>query len=217
MMDVHQYLYSDDSALFGSDYSDIYDNSIHHTDRVIGELLTDMAEQGLLEKTLIVWTSDHGEAFNERGYEGHAQTVYRETTDVPFLISFPFQLESRLVIETHDRRRRRLADRPRPDRASGPPGYRRALQTPGNPGRGGPRRRPRAGSRLLPHRARLGEYQQAEDAPDGDRGRWEPSIRDGHQDRRRARRGALRFDRRSGRAGQRPRRFARGRRNRSGL
>ncbi len=100
MMDVHQYLYSDDSALFGSEYSDVYDNSIHHTDRVIGELLTDMAEQGLLEKTLIVWTSDHGEAFNERGYEGHAQTVYRETTDVPFLISFPFQLEPRLVVES---------------------------------------------------------------------------------------------------------------------
>lgn len=100
MMDVHQYLYSDESALFGSEYSDVYDNSIHHSDRIIGTMLSEMAEQGLLEKTVIVWTSDHGEAFNERGYEGHAQSVYRETTDVPFLISFPFKLEPPIVVET---------------------------------------------------------------------------------------------------------------------
>ncbi len=100
LMDIHQYLYDEDAAIFGSDYSDIYDNSILHTDGAIGRMLTHLAETGQLEKTLIVWTSDHGEAFDERGYEGHAQTVYRETTEVPFSLSFPFKLESGLRIET---------------------------------------------------------------------------------------------------------------------
>ena len=44
--------------------------------------------------------SDHGEAFGERGFEGHAREVYRETTEVPFLISFPFRLEPGVVVET---------------------------------------------------------------------------------------------------------------------
>ena len=100
LMDIHQYLYDEDTAVFGSEYADIYDNSILHTDLVLTRLLNHLAEAGQLEKTLIVWTSDHGEAFFERGTEGHAQTVYRETTEVPFSLSFPFRLEPGLVIET---------------------------------------------------------------------------------------------------------------------
>jgi len=100
LMDVHQYLYDEDTAVFGADYSDIYDNSILHTDNVVGRMLTHLAETGQLEKTLVVWTSDHGEAFYERGFEGHAQSVYMETTVVPFALSFPFKLESGLVIDS---------------------------------------------------------------------------------------------------------------------
>ena len=39
LMDVHEYIYDEESALFGTDHSDIYDNSIRHTDSVIGVLL----------------------------------------------------------------------------------------------------------------------------------------------------------------------------------
>lgn len=99
LMDVHQYLYDEASALFGSTYSDVYDNSIRHTDDVMGRLLTHLADQGQLEKTLIVITSDHGEAFSERGHEGHAKNVYRETTEVPFILGFPFRLEEGLGLD----------------------------------------------------------------------------------------------------------------------
>jgi len=103
LMDVHQYLYDTRSALFGSSYSDIYDNSIRHTDEIIGQLLTHLVERGLLEKTLVVLASDHGEAFGERGIEGHAREVFRETTEVPLVIGFPFQLESGLVVDLRSR------------------------------------------------------------------------------------------------------------------
>jgi arylsulfatase A-like enzyme len=103
LMDVHQYLYDENSAQFGSAYSDIYDNSIRHEDDVVGVLLTNLVEMGLLDKTLVVIVSDHGEAFSERGLEGHARHVYRETTEVPLILGFPFKLEPGIVVNTRSR------------------------------------------------------------------------------------------------------------------
>jgi arylsulfatase A-like enzyme len=98
-MDLHEYLYDDESALFGSSYSDVYDNAIRRENYVLGELLGRLAREGYLEKTLVVIASDHGEAFNERGFEGHARRVYRESTEVPLILSFPFRLERGVVVE----------------------------------------------------------------------------------------------------------------------
>ncbi len=103
LMDLHEYVYDEESALFGSDYSDIYDNSILWTDRTIEVLLDSIADLGFLDNTLVILASDHGEAFGERGFEGHAHTVYRETTEVPLLISFPFRLDSGIVLESRTR------------------------------------------------------------------------------------------------------------------
>ena len=100
LMDVHEYLYDEESALFGIRYSDVYDNAIRWTDGVMGFLLSSLADLGYLDQTLIVVTSDHGEAFGERGLEGHARKVYRETTEIPFFLSFPFRLEPGSVVET---------------------------------------------------------------------------------------------------------------------
>jgi arylsulfatase A-like enzyme len=99
LMDLHEYLYDEQSALFGGEYSDIYDNSIRWTDGVIAVLLAHLADRGLAANTLVVVASDHGEAFRERGLEGHARRVYRETTEVPLLVSFPFKLEPGVVVE----------------------------------------------------------------------------------------------------------------------
>jgi arylsulfatase A-like enzyme len=99
LMDVHEYLYDEDTALFGSAYSDVYDNSIRRVSWILENLLLHLAEQGYLENTLIAISSDHGEAFRERGLEGHARYVYRETTEVPFILSFPFRLEPGVVVD----------------------------------------------------------------------------------------------------------------------
>jgi arylsulfatase A-like enzyme len=99
LMDLHEYIYDAESALFGSSHSDLYDNSIRWTDGSLGLLLETLSELGLLENTLIAIASDHGEAFLERGYEGHARAVYRESTEVPFLLSLPFRLEPGIVVQ----------------------------------------------------------------------------------------------------------------------
>jgi len=99
LMDLHEYIYDAESALFGSSHSDNYDNSIHWTDGSIRILFEALSELGQLDKTIVAIVSDHGEAFLERGFEGHARAVYRESTEIPFLLSFPFRLEPGVVVE----------------------------------------------------------------------------------------------------------------------
>jgi arylsulfatase A-like enzyme len=99
MMDVHQYAYSEDTALFGVGYSDSYDNSIRWTDSLLGHLFDELEQRGLRERTVIVFSADHGEAFGEHHGEGHARDVYGEVTTTPLIISFPFRLEPGIVVE----------------------------------------------------------------------------------------------------------------------
>jgi arylsulfatase A-like enzyme len=99
LMDVHQYAYSEESALFGSDYSDSYDNAIHWVDSLLGILFGELEQMGLRDRTLIVFSADHGEAFGEHDGEGHARNVYGEVTQTPLIMSFPFRLEPGIVVE----------------------------------------------------------------------------------------------------------------------
>ena len=93
LMDLHQYVYDDHSAIFGTTYSDVYDQSINWTDRVLGMFLKALDDRGLLANTVVAIASDHGEAFREHGSEGHARNLYGEVSHVPFIISLPFVLE----------------------------------------------------------------------------------------------------------------------------
>src|SRR4030095_7340790 len=86
LMDVHEYTYDEESALFGTRYSDIYDNAIRRIDGVLEALFSSLGERGLLERTLVIVAADHGEAFGERGFEGHGRKVYREETEVPLFV-----------------------------------------------------------------------------------------------------------------------------------
>ena len=104
LMDVHEYTYDEASAIFGSSYSDIYDSSILWTDTSIDILLGTMMDWGLLRNTIVVIASDHGEAFRERGHEGHARFVYKETTETPFIVLLPFRLEDGGIV-VHSRSR----------------------------------------------------------------------------------------------------------------
>ncbi len=100
LMDVHQYVYDRDTALFGTTYSDIYDNAIRWVDRVVSAVIAEIDARRLRDKTLIVLAADHGEAFGEHGREGHARDVYGEVTTTPWILSLPFRLEPGLVVET---------------------------------------------------------------------------------------------------------------------
>ncbi len=99
LMDLHEYTYDAESAIFGNKVGDLYDNSILRTDWVVSTLYAYLAKKGLLDDTIVVVLSDHGEAFGERGFEGHARTVFPETTETPLIISLPFDLEEPVHVD----------------------------------------------------------------------------------------------------------------------
>ncbi len=68
---------------------DLYDREIRYLDGRLEALWSGLAERGLLERSLVVVTSDHGEEFYEHGFWGHGATVYEEQLRVPLLFVGP--------------------------------------------------------------------------------------------------------------------------------
>jgi arylsulfatase A-like enzyme len=66
-----------------------YDSSLAYIDSEIGRLLKRLRDTGVYDNSLIIITSDHGEAFGEHGLIGHGVSVYQEHIHVPLLIKFP--------------------------------------------------------------------------------------------------------------------------------
>lgn len=70
-------------------YIDQYDGEIRYIDRQIGVFLDKIRELGLMDNTIIIITSDHGEAFLEHGYGDHGWSLYNEEIDIPLIIKLP--------------------------------------------------------------------------------------------------------------------------------
>ncbi len=99
MMDVHQYATDERSAIFGPTYIDAYDNAIHFVDRAVGAMVDLLEKRDQRSRTLVIVASDHGEAFGEHGFEGHARDLHSEVTRTPWIISLPFRVEPGLVVD----------------------------------------------------------------------------------------------------------------------
>jgi len=66
----------------------LYDLEVNYVDHCIGNLLNKLNDGGFIEDTMIVLTSDHGEAFNEHGNISHpAHILYEEVLRVPLIIN----------------------------------------------------------------------------------------------------------------------------------
>jgi len=68
---------------------DGYDTGIRYADEQIGRVLDVLADQGVLNETAIVISSDHGENLGELNIYGDHQTADLITTRVPLIISWP--------------------------------------------------------------------------------------------------------------------------------
>lgn len=66
-----------------------YDAEIRATDTLIGQLVDSLRESGLLERTIIVISSDHGESFFEHGYMQHGPRVDDPVMRVPLIVRLP--------------------------------------------------------------------------------------------------------------------------------
>lgn len=68
---------------------DLYDQEIARVDAEIGRLLDTLERSGALTNTIVVLTSDHGEAFGEHGHSFHDVHVFEEDMRVPLLVRIP--------------------------------------------------------------------------------------------------------------------------------
>ncbi len=66
-----------------------YDAEIAYTDKCIERFVRGLEEQGKLDRTTIVITSNHGEEFLEHGYVGNGWTLFDEVLHVPLIIWAP--------------------------------------------------------------------------------------------------------------------------------
>jgi len=70
-----------------------YDEYIAYVDAEFGRLISHLTREGILDNTLVIFTSDHGELF-ERGILGHTtETLYEPVIRVPLIISRPGQTQ----------------------------------------------------------------------------------------------------------------------------
>ncbi len=69
--------------------SALYDGEIAYVDRRIGEVIGSLARRGLLDATVVVVTSDHGEMLGEHGLVDHKLSLYEPVLRIPLVLRYP--------------------------------------------------------------------------------------------------------------------------------
>lgn len=79
-----------EAADLSAELGALYAGEVAYTDHAIGELLAGLDRRSLLERTLVVVTSDHGESATEHDeIWDHGLGVWQETVHVPWILSGP--------------------------------------------------------------------------------------------------------------------------------
>ncbi len=67
----------------------LYDIHVREVDTCVQEFFSILEKLGILEDSVVIITSDHGDEFNEHGGLSHDDKMYSELIDVPLLIYDP--------------------------------------------------------------------------------------------------------------------------------
>lgn len=67
----------------------LYDGNLRMVDDAVDQVFEALKEAGRWENTLVILTSDHGEAFGEHGVYTHNSTLYEEMIHIPFVVRLP--------------------------------------------------------------------------------------------------------------------------------
>ncbi len=86
--------------------TDLYDSEIHHSDAAIAKLVEALEARGVLDDTILVFASDHGESFGEHGVWGHGFSLCDYLTRVPLIVRhpnyWPAGVRSQAIVQLHD-------------------------------------------------------------------------------------------------------------------
>jgi arylsulfatase A-like enzyme len=82
------------------EFVDAYESAIAYLDHQIGELLSELEARGVLDNTLLVIVSDHGESLGENDILVHANSLYMPQLRVPLGIRMPGRAPAGLRIDS---------------------------------------------------------------------------------------------------------------------
>jgi len=72
-----------------AEYFDGYDGALRYLDAEITRLFDELRRRGLLDNTIVVLTSDHGEHFGEHHLIQHGNSLFLPLLHVPLVLSWP--------------------------------------------------------------------------------------------------------------------------------
>jgi arylsulfatase len=78
---------------------ELYDAEIRYVDGSLGEFLDFLRAEKLFDSSMLVLSSDHGEALHEHGTWTHSSTLFNSEIHVPLLIKYPAQRKGERVAE----------------------------------------------------------------------------------------------------------------------
>jgi arylsulfatase A-like enzyme len=88
-IDAHAEYVPHDAFDFGHHGRELYDGELAFVDHHLGRVLDALAKRPFAERTIIIITSDHGEAFGEHGLYRHGFELWEELVRVPLVIYVP--------------------------------------------------------------------------------------------------------------------------------
>jgi arylsulfatase len=72
----------------------LYDGEILHNDAVVGRFVNELDKRGVLDDTLLIFVSDHGEWMGEGGHWEHHPPGNRPVVHVPLMVVYPKLFET---------------------------------------------------------------------------------------------------------------------------
>jgi len=81
----------------------LYDGEVAYIDMLMGEIISRLKAFGILDDTLIIFASDHGEALGEHNEETHQYFIYDSVMHVPLIFRLPGTLPQGKVIKEQTR------------------------------------------------------------------------------------------------------------------
>ncbi len=80
-----------DNDFDGSKYFNLYKNAVFHVDQQLERVFAQLEQKGLLDETIVIITSDHGQEFNDNkmNYWGHGSNFTPTQVHVPLVVHWP--------------------------------------------------------------------------------------------------------------------------------
>lgn len=76
-----------------------YALEVEYADRQIGVLLAELADRGLLDDTVVIFASDHGEGLGDHDHMAHVDQLYDTLIRVPLIIRYPGHVAEGLRVD----------------------------------------------------------------------------------------------------------------------